>query len=165
MFISCNFDTMKYRILTSEELEVFAEDFKHFLIVNGVHNEEWVEMNQSAVEKAKQFVELFSDTVLQKVYEKLKFVEHRSEKSCMVFKLNEEHVELISVNAKEGSDVNLSTPESIHEALVNSPDQLTFFKSQKPYTNSREEEIHKMLEQGCVHSSEAFWISLEKVVA
>lgn len=156
---------MKYRILTSEELEVFAEDFKHFLIVNGVHNEEWEEMNKSDVEKAKQFVELFSDTVLHKVYEKLQFIEHRSEKSCMVFRLDKEKIELISMNVKEGEEANLSTPESIHDALVKSADQLTLFRTQKPYGNSREQEIHKMLEQGCVHSSEDFWRSLEKVVA
>ena len=155
---------MKYRILTSEELEIFAEDFKHFLIVNGVHNEEWVEMNKTDVEKATQFVELFSDTVLQKVYEKLKFIEHRSATSCMVFKLGAEEIELVSINVKEGASADLSTPESIHQALVKAADQLTFFKTKKKYAKQREDEIHQMLQQGCVNSSEAFWMSLEKVM-
>lgn len=152
-------------MLTQEELEIFAEDFKHFLIVNGVHNEEWVEMNKTDVEKATQFVELFSDTVLQKVYEKLKFVEHRSVSSCMVFKLGKDEIELISINVKEGGAADLSTPESIHQALVETADQLTFFRTSKKYVKEREGEIHQMLEQGCVNSSEAFWMSLEKVVA
>ena len=56
-----------------EELEVFSEDFKHFLIINGVHHEEWVEMNDSKKEQANQLVILFSDSVLQKVYEKIEF--------------------------------------------------------------------------------------------
>ena len=151
-------------MLLPEELEIFAEDFKHFLIVNGVHNEEWVEMNKSDIEKARKFVELFSETVLQKVYEKLKFIEYRSENSCLLFKMNAENIELMSINVKEGAKANLSTPESIHEALIKSAGELTFFKTQKVYSKEREEEIHEMLEQGCVHSSEAFWISLEKVV-
>ncbi len=155
---------MKYRMLTLEELEIFAEDFKQFLIVNGVHAEEWEEINKNDKQKAVQFVELFSDTVLQKVYEKIQFIEFRSEDSCMVFKLNKENIELISITRKENSDVSLETPEKIHNALVHHSDALTFFKTQKKYTKERELEVHEMIQQGCVHSDKAFWESLEKVI-
>lgn len=154
---------MKYRMLTTEEMEIFNEDFKHFAIANGVSNEEWVEMNKSDKELATKLVELFSDTVLQKVYEKIKFIEHRSTSSCLVFRLNEDDIDLISLNAK-GDKVDLSTAESIHDALVNQPQELSMFRSKKKYAKVREEEIHEMLTQGCVNSSEAFWMMLEKVI-
>ena len=154
---------MKYRMLTTEEMEIFNEDFKHFAIANGVSNEEWVEMNQSDQKKATKLVGLFSDTVLQKVYEKLKFIEHRSPASCLVFKLNESDIDLISLNRKSDK-VDLSTAESIHDALVNMSSELTIFRSKKTYSKVREEEIHEMLTQGCVNSSEAFWILLNKVI-
>lgn len=121
-------------------------------------------MNQSDKEKATKLVGLFSDTVLQKVYEKLKFIEHRSTSSCLVFKLNESDIDLISLNAKSDK-VDLSTAESIHEALVKNAGGLTIFRSKKTYSKVREEEIHEMLSQGCVNSSEAFWMLLEKVLA
>ena len=89
---------MKYRILTNEELSHLAEDFKQFLIVSGVHAEEWEEMNKTDILKAVQIVEIFSDTVLQKVYEKIKFVEFRSENSCIVFDCQEDKLELISID-------------------------------------------------------------------
>ena len=155
---------MKYRVLSDEELKVFEEDFKHFLIVNGVHAEEWEDMNKSNPEKAVALVELFSDTVLQKVYEKLKYIEHRSAESCLVFKLKEDVIELISINTKHGATIDLSSPESIHEALVNNIDQLTLFKTQKAYSKGRELEIHDMIEKGCVHSDESFWNALEASV-
>lgn len=155
---------MKYRMLTTEEMEIFDEDFKHFAIANGVSNEEWIEMNKSDIETATKLVGLFSDTVLQKVYENLKFIEHRSPSSCLVFKLNESNIELISLNAKSDK-VDLSTAESIHDALVKNPQELSIFKSNKAYSKVREEEIHEMLSQGCVNSSEAFWMMLEKVMA
>lgn len=154
---------MKYRMLTAKEMEIFDEDFKHFAIANGVSNEEWLEMNGSNVELATKLVALFSDTVLQKVYEKVKYIEHRSPTSCLVFKLNDDQIDLISLSAK--SDVvDLSTAESIHSALVNHPAEVMIFQSQKAYAKVREEEIHEMLSQGCVNSSEAFWTSLEKVL-
>lgn len=154
---------MKYRILTDDELEVFAEDLKHFLIVNGVHSEEWEEINKNDKEKAIQLVELFSDNVLQIVYEKMKFIEHRSPKSCVVFQFKEDEIELISLNVKNGMS-DLSTPESIHDALVNRPNEIALFKTTKKYNKKREIEIHEMLTQGCVNSSEEFWVSLNKLI-
>lgn len=155
---------MKYRILNKEEMEIFDEDFKYFLIANGVSNEEWIEMNKSDQDRAIQVVELFSDTVLQKVYEKVKFIEHRGASACMVFKLNPDNIEMISLNSTDES-LDLSTPETIHDALLNHTDGLSIFRSEKKYAKNREEEIHDMLAQGCVNSSEAFWVLLDKVLS
>ncbi|GAB5416972.1 MAG: hypothetical protein Crog4KO_18390 [Crocinitomicaceae bacterium] len=154
---------MKYRILTDDELPLFEEELKHFLIVNGVHGDEWAKMNEEHPAEAQKLVGLFSDTILQKVYEKLRYIEHRTTTSCMVFKLNEEGIEMISINAKS-DEVDLSTPEGIHEALVHQSEALTFFSHEKEYTKERELEIHEMLEQGCVNSSESFWIQLKKSI-
>jgi len=151
---------MKYRMLSMEELEVFEEDFKQFLIVNGVHAEEWEKMNHTNKERAIQLVELFSDTVLQKVYEKIHYLEFRSKDSCLVFKFNKENIELISINTKENADCSLETPESIHTALLKKTADLNIFKTQKQYLQKREEEIHELIEQGCVLSVESFWNSL-----
>lgn len=150
-------------MLTPEEMEIFDEDFKHFAVANGVSKEEWLEMNESNIELATKLVGLFSDTVLQKVYENLKYIEHRSPSSCLVFRLNKEDIDLISLNAKSDT-VDLSTAESIHDAMVNNPSEISMFRSQKKYSKVREEEIHEMLSQGCVNSSEAFWMLLEKVI-
>jgi hypothetical protein len=48
---------MKYRCLTDDELKLLADDLKHFLIVNGVHAEEWEHMNKVNPDKAVQLVE------------------------------------------------------------------------------------------------------------
>lgn len=155
---------MKYRILTDEELTHLEEDFKQFLIVTGVHAEEWEEMNKSDITKAIKIVEVFSDTVLQKVYEKISYLEFRSANSCMVFHFDSTSIKLISIQKKENSTVDLSTPESIHLALTKSFKDLSFFRSEKQYTTSREEEIHKMIEQGCFISSVEFWNLLSEVL-
>jgi hypothetical protein len=150
-------------MLTKEEMEIFDEDFKHFAVANGVSNEEWLEMNQKNPAKAVELVKIFSDVVLQKVYEKVKYIENRSANSCLVFKLDKDFIELISINGNSDS-VSLETPESIHEALVQHPESLTFFRTKKAYNKTRELEIHDMITQGCVNSSESFWILLEKVI-
>jgi len=155
---------MKYRILTNEELSHLEEDFKQFLIVSGIHAEEWEEINKTDSSKAIQLVEIFSDTVLQKVYEKIKFVEFRSENSCIVFSCQEDTIELIAIQAKKGIHVNLSTPESIHAELKTRLENLQFQRSEKKYNVTRELEVHSLLEQGCVISSKDFWELLLKLI-
>lgn len=150
-------------MLTDEELSLLEEDLKHFLIVHGVHGDEWATMNTDHPDAAQELVGLFSDTVLQKVYEKLRFIEHRSSQSCMVFHLKKESIEMISINAKN-EEVDLSTPEGIHTALIHHAEGLTFFQNTKKYGKERELEIHEMLTQGCVNSSEAFWMQLKKAL-
>ena len=153
---------MKYRLLNKEEMEIFDQDFKHFLIANGVSNEEWVELNQNDIEKATHLVELFSDTIFQKVYEKIQFIEFRSPESCIVFNCLPDSIELISINRKSAT-VDLSTPDSIHKALTKNANEINYFKSSKKYNTLRELEIHQMIENGCFNSSEAFWNSLKQL--
>jgi len=153
---------MKYRLLNKEEMEIFDQDFKHFLIANGVSNEEWVELNQKNISKATQLVELFSDTIFQKVYEKIQFIEFRSTESCIVFNCLPDSIELISINRKS-DQIDLSTPDSIHEALTKNSSEINYFKSSKKYNTLRELEIHQMIENGCFNSSEDFWNSLTQL--
>jgi len=47
-----HFCAMKYRILTADELVHFEEELKQFLIVNGVHGDEWEKMNRETPERA-----------------------------------------------------------------------------------------------------------------
>lgn len=154
---------MKYRILSNEELSHLDEELKQFLIVHGIHHEEWVEMNHKTPTAAVELVELFSDTVLQKVYEKIEFLEFRSTDSCIVFHYKLLELELFSINKKPNSTSDLSTPETIHQSLTHQADQLTYFRSAKKYTATRELEIHQALEQGCVVSSREFWESLQEL--
>ena len=37
---------MKFRILSDEELKVFEEDLKHFLIANGIDGSSWEKINK-----------------------------------------------------------------------------------------------------------------------
>ena len=151
---------MKYRILTDEELVHLEEELVQFLIVNGVDGTAWKKMNLESPNQAIRLVELFSDTVLQKVYENIRFLEFRSPETCMIFNCGKDELELISIQRKNSS-LDLSTPEKIHQCLVESANGLSFFQSKKSYTLNRELEIHQMLEQGCVLSTSEFWEALK----
>ncbi len=150
---------MKYRTLTDEELVHFEKDLKAFLIINGVDGSIWEKLNKDKPEQARALVDLFSDQVLQTIYERIYYLEHRSKQSLLVFQATETALNLIAIHAKD-ERVDLSTTESIHEALVNQISQLDFFQSHKKIDSDREMEVHKLLEQGAIPSSAEFWSKL-----
>jgi len=153
-------------MLTTEELTHLEEELKQFLIINHVYTEEWARMNRETPELAKDLVGLFSDQVLQRVYENIAYLEHRSKDACLVFQLGKESIEMIGLQKKDNeTDVlTFETPESIHEALTIHSNQAGFFKHTKAYSKNREEEIHQMIEQGCMKSTEEFWKLLLDVI-
>lgn len=152
---------MKYRILTNEELTILEKDFVAFLIVNGIEGDMWAQINQDEPDKAIELVELFSDTVLQKVYEKIFYLEKRSEESCMVFYIGEKDMQLIVLSRKSDSTIDLSTPELIHEVLTNKLFELEVFSSKKSLNKTHELEVHDLVSSGCVLSEKSFWTSLK----
>lgn len=157
---------MKYRILSDEELSHLEGDLKAFLIINGIEGETWKKMNEEEPEKALALIELFSDKVLETIYEKINYLEFRTSDSCLVFHLGEKEQSLISIQKKNSaSSVDLSTPEGIHDALKNHFAELEFFTSKRNYTQEREAEIHTLINQGCVLSTPEFWSALVEVIS
>lgn len=152
---------MKYRILNDGELKHLEEELKQFLIINGVHGEEWERINKEDPDTAIELVELFSDTVLQQVYEKLKYLELRSENNLLVFYFGLNMAELISISVKEPGKSDLSTPESIHRALSDQAENLLWSSNIREKIEQRENEIHQLLQNGAVPSTEHFWTALK----
>jgi hypothetical protein len=154
---------MEYRMLSREEMTLFDEDFKHYLIVNGISNEAWLEMNEKNVPEAQKIVEVFSDVVLQKAYEKIHFLEYRSKQQLMVFSCEKEEIYLIGLSSK-ADRVDFSTPENIEESIVNYNSQIQSFQQTKKYNKKRELELFEMTEQGCVVSTKTFWEKITKLI-
>ncbi|MNE84765.1 hypothetical protein D3C80_1817010 [compost metagenome] len=109
-------------------------------------------------------VELFSDQVFQTIYEKIQFLEHRSPESCLVFRFLKEEQELIAIQRNPDSQLDLSSTEGIHQALSQHMKDLSVFTSKRAYVQEREQEIHQLIEQGAILSSEEFWNSLQEIL-
>lgn len=156
----------KYRYLSDEELSHLEEELKQFLIVNGVHGDEWALLNREEPAKALELVGLFSDQVMQRVYEKIEYLEKRERNSCLVFRMEAAEMTLIALQLSPDAnpDADLSTVESLHQTLIKHTNSLTYFTQKKAYLKSREQELHQLIEQGAVVSSQAFWESLVQTI-
>lgn len=156
---------MKYRNLTNDELKHFEEELKQFLIINHLDGDSWKKLNETNPEKAREVVAVFSDEILERVYSKINYLEFNNSNSCIVFHCKQEQIELISIVKKENSTCDLSSPHLIHIALKQHSEELSYFKTVKNYVKPRNQEIHELLESGCILSSAEFWNALNESIA
>lgn len=146
---------MKYRLLTNAELKELEEDFKHFLIANQVYDDEWVRLNKTDDKKVMELIELFSDIVFEKALKNIKFLEFVSAKSISAFFCADHEMVLIGVTS-DNEEVDFTK-----NALDDFKNELTIFRTTKPYIKTREEEVFGLIESGCSIISEERFKRLE----
>ena len=57
---------MKYRVLSTKELEPLKDDFIKFLSANTITGEDWAKIKSSKPNQALKLIEVFSDIVWEK---------------------------------------------------------------------------------------------------
>jgi len=149
---------MRFRSLTINELKELETEFKQFLIINQVYNEEWIEMNQKDLEKASALVDLFSDQVLEKVYSKIDFLEKRDKHAFSVFAITKNDIETITIQSKNQT-IELETNAQIETALNQQLNELEIFCGTKKLLKEKCDEVFDLIKEGCSSSTYDVWHS------
>ena len=137
---------VKYRYLTDQELQEFEEEFKHFLIANGLHAEEWEKLNNEDPDKAIEVVGLFSNLILDKVYDKTNFIVHVDEKVLKAFKFYDDRAVLIGVDYK---GVFNFPDENILQFIAENGSEMLIYSTSKSFSKkNRNKEIHFLVKLG-----------------
>ena len=150
---------MRFRKLNFEELTSLEKEFKEFLIVNHIHDEEWRTLNKVSPEKANVLVEVFSDTVLLKVYGKISYLEFYGKDIRSFFKIDNEWINSIHIQV---SDHKYKLPLQIGE-ILSCPERYTIHKGKKKIVNSKEDEVHELILKGCLLGTEDSWHAIENL--
>jgi hypothetical protein len=152
---------VRYRFLTDEELKALDEEFKHFLIANGLHAEEWEELNKNDPDKAIEIVGLFSDLVLDKVYDKTEFILYQNAKSLNVFKFFKEKAILIGVDYQGRDDFPL---EGVMEFISKNAEKMLIYSSSKSFDEvERNKEIHHLIKYGAFATDDKIFNFLAEI--
>ena len=154
---------MRFRSLSIDELKELETEFKQFLIINQVYNEEWIEMNQKDLEKANALVDLFSDQVLEKVYSKIDFLEKRDRHAFSVFAVTKTDIETITIQSKNQS-IELVTNSQIETALNQHLNELEIYCGTKKLAKDKCDEVFDLIKEGCSISSFDVWHSFSSFI-
>ncbi len=141
---------MKYRPLTSEELQPLEKEFVEFLVVNGIVADEWKQLQENDLPKANAIIDSFSDVVFESIMQRVKFLDRVLQTETFAFQCLQKEMILmhLKVNVPE---VDL-TLQPLHEIVSRHPDSITLSTQRKSYNQNREQEIFDMIEKGCAIS-------------
>ena len=153
---------MKYRRLTIDELKSLEKEFIDFLVVNGIPAADWEQIKNDEP-KAQGFIDSFSEVVFEKILRQIEYVAHYSTHSIKVFHCRADRIHLIGVDTN-APDIDLTTDVGIEHLKTDPPKDIQIYQSAKDYSPDREQEIFKMLGQGCVKTDGTLYNLLAKSV-
>lgn len=154
---------MRFRRLTIEELEELKDEFIQFLAANTITGDDWTKLKEEENEKAEKLIDIFSEIVMEKSLSNVRFLEKREPKNLLLFHARAEEIDLIGLSI-DSDQYDFTNPDDIKE-LMSDPSKvnLQMFRSSKPYTKAREEEVFELLETGCQVTDNTLFAALSNV--
>ena len=140
---------MKYSRLTKEQFEELHQEFINFLASQAITADEWAAIKEDTPETAEEELDVFSDVVWEGVLNKVMYLEHISPQQMHLFHLTENEMKLIGVKLKR--DIDLTTNDGfnwLRENLLN--DEVEIVKANKDYSQDRNLDKFKLIQQGAV---------------
>ena len=150
-----------YRALSLEELELFEQEFKEFLAVNGIDADLWTKIKIEDSEKVEKLIESFSDVIYNSVLLKLEYVEFATENDIKYFYYGKEKAELIGLQSNE---ITFDDPKKVARAIKERKVSIKSYKTTKEYAQIREIELFEMLKNGCQPSDGKMFKLLASIV-
>jgi hypothetical protein len=144
---------LKYRRLTTTELEPLAEDFAIFLASNSIDKKDWDALKSKQPEKAEEILDVFSDLVFEKALSSAKYLERISEREITVYNFypNQAHMLHVALSGKSNASfLTNDLARVLADALKNGELEIT--QGTKRYQKDKQPEMFAILQTGAVLS-------------
>ena len=140
---------MKYSRLTKEQFEELHQEFINFLATQSVTADEWANLKVNRPEMAEMELDVFSDLIWEGVLNKAEYLEHISPQHMYLFRLGEDKMYVIAVTLKNDKDITTKEGYAwLRENLMD--DTVEFLHADKDYSDDKNLDKFKMIEQGAV---------------
>jgi hypothetical protein len=154
---------MKYSRLTKEQFEELNKEFINFLATQSITAEEWQNLKVNKPELAEMELDVFSDLIWEGVLNKAGYLEHLSAQHMYLFHLGEDKMYVIALTLK--NDVDITTKEGYKWLQNNLMDEnVEFLQADKEYTDDKNLDKFKMIEQGAVITKGELFKYFEKLI-
>lgn len=141
---------LKFRALTPEELTELETEFKQFLIINELYDAEWRDLATKDPQKAQEFIDMFANIVLEKVYNKQPGLLQIGNDFITVFDFQDDvwnFYHFQTTNTKLLADCS---PENFLTLLQNAWEQLSLHKGSKKSSEHKAEEVFSLICKGAL---------------
>ena len=152
---------MRFRRLSSDELFSLETEFKQFLVVHELYDEEWRLLAKNEPQKAEHFIELFSDLVLGRVYNQVSFLVHFSNTMVSFFDMRNNPLKAYHIKCSE--DHSLQNEDDIQQVLRDHFDQLQFYTGEKQLVKEKADEVFDLISKGSESCEEGYFLKFRRL--
>jgi hypothetical protein len=156
---------LKFRALTSDELSELETEFKQFLIINELYDAEWRDLATKDPQKAQEFIDMFANIVLEKVYNKQPGLLQIGKDFITVFDFQDEIWNFYHFQTTEVELLNDCNPENFMKLLQNRWEHLTLHKGSKKSSEHKAEEVYNLICKGALPLHQASLQDFLKLIA
>lgn len=154
---------MKYSRLTKEQFEELHQEFINFLATQSVTADEWTNLKANKPELAEMELDVFSDLIWEGALNKAEYLEHISPKHMYLFRLGDDKMYVIALTLK--NDIDITTTEGYKWLRENLMDEnVEFLQADKDYTDDKNLDKFKMIEQGAVITKGDLFNYFDKII-
>ncbi|WP_299224454.1 DUF6495 family protein [uncultured Psychroserpens sp.] len=156
---------MKYSRLTKEQFEELHQEFINFLATQSITADEWTAIKTNQPKVAEQELDVFSDLIWEGVLSKVNYLEHISKQQMHLFHCTEKDMRLIALKVNNKA-IDLTTKDGFDWFRNNLlSDAIEFYTSKKDYSESKNLDKFKLIEQGAVITKGELYKYFEKLVS
>ena len=156
--------SMKYRQLTKEQFSELHQEFAKFLATQQINMNEWETIKKEKPEMADEELNIFSDTVWEKVLTKTIYLEHISENHINLFKCNSSDIIRIYIQLNDDKR-NFLNENDYQWFLKNTlDDTIEYFKASKKYTKERNQDLFDLIEMGSQISNGELFNTISELI-
>ncbi|MEI8117156.1 MAG: DUF6495 family protein [Flavobacteriia bacterium] len=152
---------MRFRHLSSDELFSLETEFKQFLVVHELYDEEWRLLAENEPQKAEHFIELFSDLVLGRVYNQVSFLVHFSNTMVSFFDMRNNPLKAYHIKCSE--DHSLQNENDLQQVLRDHFDQLQFYTGEKQLVKEKADEVFDLISKGSESCEEGYFLKFRRL--
>ncbi len=154
---------VKYRCLTSLELEALQDEFVKFLVLNGVSAQDWLNIREHQPAITNGFIDAFSDVVFEGIVRKVTFLEFVDKSGLKVFKCDDAEITLIGLDNVSQDMIDFSNFIALIDRIKAQPNSFKIYKTSKKYYPERNTEIFKMISNGAMTADQTWFETLESL--
>ncbi|MEN9969111.1 MAG: hypothetical protein RIR94_1305 [Bacteroidota bacterium] len=139
---------LKFRPLTTQELTELETEFKQFLVINALYDDEWRQLAANNPSKAQEFIDLFSNIVLEKVYTKLPGLLHIGEDFITVFDFQKDIWNFYHFQLTSNISLSEINADNFLAFIRTSWSALTLKKGTKRSSEQKAEQVYTLICKG-----------------
>jgi hypothetical protein len=145
--------SLKYTLLSKEQLESLHQEFAVFLASQSIDKIEWDRIKKENPKLVDQEIELFSDMVWEKVLDRVSYLEHFTPNHIFLIQTQKEkfYSIIISTNQK---NINFCNKEGLDWLEQNwNSNEIIFKTGQKTIEQDPNQEIFELIKKGATITS------------